>query len=240
MGAPRAGARRVTRLALALSLLALALLAVSGPATRLGWLHWSAGLGLFRFVAYGGIAGAVLGLLGGIAGGGGRPALGALAAGALALSVPVGMMQRARSVPAIHDVSTDTGDPPRFADPARRAGAANPPEHPGAAVAAEQKRAYPDLAPLVLPIPPRAAFDRALAAVRAQGWEVVLADPQTGAIEAVVTTRWFGFRDDVLIRVRPEAAGSRVDVRSKSRVGRSDLGANAARIRRLLEALRAP
>ena len=62
--------------------------------------------------------------------------------------------------------------------------------------------------------------------------------PAEGRLEATARTRWFGFRDDVVVRVRPDGAGSRVDVRSVSRVGRSDLGTNARRIRGFMDALR--
>src|SRR5207245_2074399 len=107
----------------------------------------------------------------------------------------------------------------------------------GPAVAAQQHRAYPDLRPVTLPEPPPRAFERALAVARAQGWEIVESSPAEGRIEATDTTRWFGFKDDVVVRVRPEGAGSRVDVRSLSRVGRSDVGKNAARLRAYLRAL---
>ena len=87
-------------------------------------------------------------------------------------------------------------------------------------------------------LPPPQAFDRALAQVRELGWEISGSAPAEGRIEAVDTTFFFGFKDDVVIRLRPAEGGTRVDVRSKSRVGVGDLGANAARIRRLLDALR--
>jgi uncharacterized protein (DUF1499 family) len=76
-----------------------------------------------------------------------------------------------------------------------------------------------------------------LAAARAQGWEIVAAVPAEGRIEATDTTRFFGFKDDIVIRVKAEGAGSRVDVRSLSRVGKSDVGKNASRIRAYLIAL---
>ena len=89
---------------------------------------------------------------------------------------------------------------------------------------------------------PRDAFARALAAAEAMGWEVVGRDAAAGTIEAVDTTKWFGFKDDIAIRVSAADAGSpnlsRVDVRSKSRVGRSDLGTNAQRIRSYLQQLK--
>jgi uncharacterized protein (DUF1499 family) len=120
---------------------------------------------------------------------------------------------------------------------ARRAGAANPPEYAGAETAAQQKQAYPDLLPIAVPEPPERAFARARAAAESLGWEIVAAEPSEGRLEATATTRWFGFEDDIVVRVRPGPAGSVVDVRSKSRVGRSDVGANAARIRAFRSAL---
>jgi uncharacterized protein (DUF1499 family) len=87
-------------------------------------------------------------------------------------------------------------------------------------------------------VAPPQAFDRVLAVVRELGWEVSAAEPAEGRIEAVDTTRFFGFKDDVVIRLRPVDGGTRVDVRSVSRVGVGDTGTNAARIRRLLARLR--
>ena len=81
---------------------------------------------------------------------------------------------------------------------------------------------------------PGAAFARALASARAMGWTLVAADSAAGRIEAIATTRWFGFKDDVVVRIEPDPAGSRVDVRSVSRVGGSDVGTNARRIRKFL------
>jgi uncharacterized protein (DUF1499 family) len=92
--------------------------------------------------------------------------------------------------------------------------------------------------PLELKEPPPAAYARALAAAEAMGWEITARDPGTARIEAVATTRWFGFKDDVLVRVSPSGAGSRLDVRSKSRVGKGDVGANARRIRAFFERLK--
>jgi uncharacterized protein (DUF1499 family) len=65
-------------------------------------------------------------------------------------------------------------------------------------------------------------------------WEVVAADAAAGRIEATATTPWFGFRDDIVVRIVPADGGSRVDVRSVSRVGKGDLGVNARRIREFL------
>jgi uncharacterized protein (DUF1499 family) len=108
----------------------------------------------------------------------------------------------------------------------------------GEKIALQQRGAYPDLQPMILKVAPPEAFDRALAAVREMGWELVAADAAAGRIEATDTTFWFGFKDDVVIRVRPADGGSRVDVRSLSRVGGGDAGTNAKRIRAYLDALR--
>jgi uncharacterized protein (DUF1499 family) len=224
--------------ALVVAAAALLLLLAAGPGTRFGWWGFRTGLGLLRWVAYGALAGAALGLIGLVLGGARTAAAIALVLGLAAFAVPWTFQRRARSVPPIHDITTDTEDPPRFvAVLERRAGAANAPEYEGAKVAAQQKTAYPDIAPIALPDPPGRAFERALAAARSLGWEIVAAEPKDGRIEATDTTRWFGFKDDVVIRVRPAGAGSRIDVRSESRVGRSDVGANAARIRRFRTAL---
>jgi uncharacterized protein (DUF1499 family) len=162
--------------------------------------------------------------------------------GLAVIAVPALTVLSARGAPPINDITTDTDDPPQFvAAVPLRAGAdpANPPEYGGSAFAEQQRRAFPDLAPVRLQMPAGKAFERALAVARDQGWNVVASDAGAGRIEANDTTFWFGFTDDIVIRVREGEGGARVDVRSKSRVGRGDLGANARRIRRYLDALRA-
>lgn len=96
---------------------------------------------------------------------------------------------------------------------------------------------YPMLAPLIAPGSVEDGYAAALAAVEDKGWDIVLADPEEGRIDATETTFWYGFKDDILIRVRPDEAGVRIDVRSVSRVGLSDLGVNAKRVRDLLDEL---
>lgn len=127
--------------------------------------------------------------------------------------------------PPFNDVTTDLRDPPVFAS--GQVGATAYPE-PFVAI---QQQTYPDLGPLEVPDAPERAFERALAVAREMPrWEITREDPQAGIVEAVATSRLFRFRDDVVIRVRASGEGSRIDLRSRSRVGRSDLGANAARI----------
>jgi uncharacterized protein (DUF1499 family) len=142
----------------------------------------------------------------------------------------------------IHDISTDTEAPPPFIAvlPAREAAHAAPADHAGARLASLQRAAYPDIVPLILALPPDEAYRRALATAEAMPrWTIVASDPAARRIESSARTRWIGFTDDVVIRVTPSGAGSRVDMRSLSRVGQGDLGANAKRIRTYLTALRA-
>jgi uncharacterized protein (DUF1499 family) len=163
-----------------------------------------------------------------------RAAVAATAVGAGLLVVLAVLAGRGGGVPAIHDVTTDPGDPPRFVASARA------PENQGrdltyphgpADTTALQRAAYPDLAPIPVAAPPDEALRRARRAAEELGWEVVEMDETEGRLEATETSRIFRFVDDVVVRVRPGAEGSIVDLRSTSRVGESDLGANAARIR---------
>ena len=206
--------------------------------TRTGWWPFTTGFTLLRWSAYLGIAAAVIAIVAGLISR--RWALAGVAAvvGLAVAAVPWNLQRAARSVPPIHDITTDLQDPPQFvAVVPLRAGAPNPHEYLGGAVSDAQRAAYPDIQPLVLPVPPEQAFDRALAAARDLGWEVVASDRAAGRIEATDTTMWFGFKDDVVIRVQAQAGATRIDVRSKSRVGRGDAGANARRIRDLLHAI---
>jgi uncharacterized protein (DUF1499 family) len=227
---------------LALALLAAALLAASGYGARFGLWDYRFGFKLLRYSPYTGLGAAAIALL--------FMSIPRLRKGRVAMLVlvlglgcavayfPWQWLQSARVVPAINDITTDTDNPPELvAVVPLRAGAPVPSAYPGAEVAAAQRRAYPDIRPLELAVPSATAFARALEAARESGWEIVAADAGSGRIEATATTRWFGFRDDVAIRVTPTAAGSRIDVRSVSRVGKSDLGTNARRIRAYLARL---
>jgi uncharacterized protein (DUF1499 family) len=203
------------RLGLWLAVLALAVLAASGPAVRSGLVSYGVGILMLPAAGVLGLAGAILGLIAlsrraRVA----RP-LFALVLGASVAAIPAAAYLRARSVPPINDISTD------------------PTEQSDA-----QRRAYPDIQPLRLAVAPNIAFERAKGAIEEAGWQIVREDPSAGRIEALATTLWFGFKDDVIVRINADGAGSRVDVRSKSRVGRSDLGTNAQRIRAFQRRLR--
>lgn len=192
--------------ALALSIIAVTLLLVSGPGVRLGLWPYQAGFLLMRVVVYAGGAAAIVAIvalcIARIRQGGFPTLVIALALALVAAAVPLELQRRARAAPLINDVSTGTG-----------------------------------IQPVVLNAPAREAFTRARAAAEAMGWQIVSADAAAGRIEAVATTFWFGFKDDVVVRITPQGAASRIDVRSKSRVGRGDAGTNARRIRAYLKRL---
>jgi uncharacterized protein (DUF1499 family) len=222
-----------------------ALLMLGGPlGYRLGWWHFRTGLqGLLPWAAYVGLAAAALAIVAlAIPKVRARWTLGlvaALAVGLAAFYVPWEFRQRAQSVPRIHDISTDTENPPLFvAVLPLRQGAENTAAYGGKELAEQQRKGYPDIRPLVLAVPPQVAFTRALDVAERMGWTMVASNAAEGRIEATDKTLWYGFKDDVVIRVTPSGSGSKVDVRSVSRVGRSDIGTNAQRIRRYLEKLK--
>jgi uncharacterized protein (DUF1499 family) len=152
--------------------------------------------------------------------------------------LPILGILHARQVPRIHDITTDTDVPPAFvALAAARAASPNGVDYEGAQVASAQKQGYPDLKTLYSKLPPDALFDRAQQIVRDFGWHVAEANPSQLRIEAVDTSAVYGFKDDIVVLIRSDVAGSRLDIRSASRVGHSDLGVNAARIRKFLARL---
>lgn len=236
--------RTLAIVAFVLALVAALAALASGLGFRFELWPLRTAFGLLRWSAYGGISAAALSLICAVwilrrsPYRGLLPALAGLILGAAVAVVPYGHLRTARSVPPIHDISTDLEEPPRFdAILPLRAGAPNPAAHGGEAIARQQREGYADIGPARLAVGPEQAFSRALDAARALGWEIVAASPEAGRIEATDRTFWFGFIDDVVVRIRPLNGGSRVDVRSVSRVGRSDVGANARRIRRFLEKL---
>ena len=223
-----------------LASVAIIALALSGPGTRWGW--WDFRIGLLLFAAAGliGLLAAVTGMIarrGSLAGSqSARLADLAIFAGVDSLALPLYGLVSARRVPRIHDITTSIDDPPRFrAALAARGSHSNPVADAIAPdVAQQQRNGYPTLQPLFVALPPDQALDRAVEVAQSLRWKIIAVDRQADTLEATATTAWFGFRDDVVVRIRPTPGGSRVDVRSTSRVGISDAGANAARIRRFL------
>ena len=162
------------------------------------------------------------------------------AAISLLTSVPPTILWfRGKNLPNIHDVTTDMENPPRYVAvlPLRK-GSRNSTEYTGA-VAAQQRQGYPDIAPVMLEVPAIQAFQRAAGVARSMGWDIVAAEPGELRIEATATTFLFGFKDDIVIRVQSNGDGSRVDMRSLSRVGGSDFGVNASRVRSFMQKLMA-
>ncbi|MGV3517452.1 DUF1499 domain-containing protein [Luteitalea sp.] len=240
-----AAPRFILALAAALVSGSLGLLAISGPGYTAGYWSLPGGFLLLRAAAAGGLAGGLLGLTSlwwrRMLTRGAWLTLAAILAGAMVASaVPAGWARTGRTVPPIHDITTDTEDPPQFVDVLPlRAGAMNPPEYGGPAVAAQQRAAWPDLGPLETPVPRAEVHAAARAAIARAGWQLVGDDAEAGRLEAVATTRWFRFKDDIVVRLRDRAeGGTRVDMRSKSRIGRSDLGTNARRVTTYLADLR--
>ena len=249
---PSSAARSLFRhmpfLGLALAAIAAALLAAGPIGWRAGWLHYRFALQtLIPWAGYFGAAALVVSALSllfilrraewrRIA-----VAVIAFAAGGVVAYVPWHYDAMRQTVPRINDITTDTENPPRFVAiiPLRAAEGANPAAYRAEIFAEQQKGAYPDIAPLAAPLPAAAAFDFALDTARAMGWTIVAADKQGGRIEASEKSRWFGFTDDIVIRVAASGSGSRVDLRSSARLGRGHFGVNAARVRAYLAALRA-
>lgn len=231
-----------------LGLISLLVTALQGPAYRMGWWTLQAtfrsafpvafvlgciavGAGIITVIVrfrhrFPGLVLLIIGMLAGIAG----------------ASVPFGMRQLAQAVPVIHDITTDTVEPPGFiAIAPLRADSPNPVGYAGELVAELQREAYPDLQTIRLRYPYDRVFQTALEVVEELKWELQASEPGEGRIEATEKTIWFGFSDDVSIRIRAGETVTDLDIRSKSRVGQSDLGVNAKRIRtfrsRLLQKL---
>lgn len=221
--------------------LAIVAMALAGLGSRWGWWHFRTGFTVLRWSGYLLLGAGIFTLVASLVPrrhGGGLDRRAILVGITVALvafatvAIPWQWRRTARAVPAIHDITTDTENPPPFVTILeRRTGAKNPAEYGGPDVAAKQRAAYPDIVPIMTALPVARAVERAADVAREMGWAVADVDTLAGRVEATDRTRWFGFYDDVVIRVTPAEGGSRVDVRSLSRVGGSDVGTNAARIR---------
>ena len=246
----------ISALLLSATVVALALTLLPGPAFRVGIVDLGTAFAMLGWgfrVAAATAALALLALVIALAGYGRGLArrfaaacvLSGLVAGSLYL-----LYTDASSYVPIHDVTTDLDDPPQFVTlEAGREDTRPVPDRGRADLAPlsplERWRvyhveAYGDLKPLVLADDVATATRRAADVARAMGWDIAAFDPEAGRLEATDTTAWFGFKDDIVVRVRAAAeGGSRVDVRSVSRIGISDVGANAKRIRAFLKRLAA-
>ena len=251
----RRWAGRLTFLAALLTVGAAAVALIMALGSAWGWWHFRVGLTSLRYCFFAAAAGGVLALVAIFLRrrGGGRLGAVNLIAILVALSFCLylySLYRTARSVPPIHDVTTNLEDYPRFYRlRVRDDNLANVPSNgrpelerlsPRDRWVAWHREAYSDLTTLRVPWPVAETIGRAERLARDRGWEVVTVDTSQGILEAVATSRFFRFKDNVIVRVRPlsEGGGAMVDMRSLSRVGVSDVGANAERIRSFLQELR--
>jgi uncharacterized protein (DUF1499 family) len=229
---------------LALAVVCLLAAAASGLGYRAGLWHFRAGFMILRVAFFASLVAAVLCLLGLALSGSARAArapavLGLIIALGFAY-VPWQWKRTLDALPYIHDITTDTDNPPQFVAAATlRKEGEHPVDYDGPEVAAQQKQAYPDLAPAIFAAPRDKVFAAARSAIDKMGLDLTGSDEAAGRLEASHTSPWFGFTDDIVVRITETPEGTRVDVRSKSRVGRSDLGQNAKRIRAFLAELKA-
>ena len=216
----------------------IAALAASGLGYWLGWWQVDTAPKISEWAVYGATLGLVVSMIGAVLARPGARQRGLLlsllgiAASLPVVAIGVQWEYATRTYPPINDISTNTEDPPVFWD------MPNPTEYPGAETAALQRAAYPDLAPLILSVAPERAYALAKALTRDKGWEIVADKPEEGRIEAVDRSFLYGFKDEIIIRIAASDGGTRVDVRSRSRIGRIDRGVNAKRIRAFLAALK--
>jgi uncharacterized protein (DUF1499 family) len=237
---------RLARMAFIMACVAALIVASAGPLHRFAGLENEPAFTIFRYGFYFAVAGVALGVATIVPTRPGDRRRGFLAAllavviGVGAAYMPLTWFLRAQQSPELNDITTDTNSPPPLVVTLQlRRGASNPATYPGANAAVLQRAAYPDIVPVVLPVPPAEAFKKVDEVAMAMGWDVVARAPADGRIEAIATSIWFGFRDDIVIRIRPDGAGSKIDIRSKSRDGESDLGVNAKRIREFIAKLKA-
>lgn len=221
---------------------ALLLMGGAGPAYRIELLALGDAFSLLRYGAYLAAAAATLGLLLLVLSlftrrpGAGVVAVIVLVGTTALLYMPWQQWQRAQQAPVIHDITTDTRNPPTF-DALRdaREAAPNGVDYPGEETARQQQDAYPEVQPLVVAAPLSRVLSAAQSEVESAGWQIAAISDRT--IEATAETRWFGFKDDVVIRLSEQEGGVKVDMRSASRLGASDVGTNAQRIEGFLDRL---
>lgn len=235
---------RLARIAFILATIGSLIVAVSGPLHRYLGLDIEAAIAVFRYGFYLTVAGVALGLATILPARPGDRRRGfvaaflAIAIGAAGGWVPLHWFLEAQHRPAINDITTDTANPPPLVVTAQlRRGAPNPATYPKDS-APLQRAAFPDIEPVVLAVPPAEAFKRVDRTAMSLNWDIVARVPADGRLEAIATSPWFGFRDDIVVRIRPQGTGSRVDIRSKSRIGESDLGGNAERVRAFIARLK--
>jgi len=252
-------ARVYLTVALLLAFLPAVVILVGAVGTKLGWWSWKAGfvavmvrgpmgVGWAPALTALAIVVALIGLVISIGAGLWRRSLTALVVSILTMGMFIVMGGAAKTAPPIHDVATDWSEPMMFSDQVMkmRGPQANPvpPDAMmtsgplvGQKVSDINAKTCEGAKPVMLTVPPAEAYAVAKKALSGNGLKIVTDDPVAGRLEAVATSFWYGFKDDVLVRVKAEGAGSRIDMRSVSRVGVSDLGQNCMRVTRLAAAM---
>lgn len=224
-----------------ISLISILLVTLAGPLYKFGLVDLATAFAGFKFGVFAGIAALVLlgiQLLFKRDTASLSSALTSAVLAITAIAIPLSMINTAKNVPPIHDISTDLVNPPEFVAIAPlRADAPNPIAYDGIETAEQQRAAYPELQTLNYPQSKSELVEATKQAIDNLGWELVNADADKGIIEATDRTMWFGFKDDVVVRIIDNDNERLVDIRSKSRVGGSDLGKNAARIHKFIEEL---
>ena len=197
------------------------------------------GFVLFDLGGFLGLVSLIAAIITAVRGGLGRATGGLVLGGGLTLAFVLIAMPSAK-VPPINDITTDTATPPQFVKAGSLDGnQGRDMKYPGASFADQQRAGYPDLAPLTLNVPADEAFKRIEAAARQMpNWEITRSDPAAHALEGVATSSVFRFKDDFVIEVRGQDSTSTVQMRSKSRDGKGDVGANAARVRAFFAKIR--
>ena len=232
------------RLAVWLSLFTLLAYFLSGFGNRLGWWNFRTGFAILKYAFFGAFITLCLTMIGIYKGPGGEYnrrfllALPPLLISLFLVSIPLKFIWVSKNVPRIHDITTDPDNPPGFsAILPLRTDASNSVVYGGPEIAALQRKGYPEIKPVVMSMTPDQAFQKSLLTAEKMGWKIVDVNPSDRRIEATDTTLWFGFKDDIVIRITPSSGGSRIDVRSVSRVGVSDVGTNAKRIKNYFKKL---
>lgn len=222
------------------------LMALGVAAIHVGLLRPIQGFTAFGLSLLLALAGLCAGLLGLVrtrksAGRGGRTrAWAGVVYGVVVLGAIGFLLAAAHGLPAINDITTDTSDPPQYVAAKKLGPNVGHDIAYTKSFAAIQKKAYPFVQPVHLDVPPKVAFDRVEAAMETLGFHTESSNPAAGRIEATDTSTVFQFVDDIVVRVRRSERGSIVDIRSRSRDGKGDLGVNADRIRRLSTLIEKP
>ena len=229
---------RLAALPVGLAAIGILLLVIAGPSYRLG-VPLDTAYGVMRWGAYIGAAALVAGLIlaafayrqkQGVAT---TLALTGVVLGLVAIVPTYSWQRRIRTSPPIQDLTTDLDNPPAFVAIVPMRTDAEVALDRAPLLATQQREGYPDLAPVTLSLPPDRVFNRALDVMQRLNWETISSDQATGRIEATDTSTWFGFKDDVVVRVKPD----RTDVRSISRIGGGDMGTNCKRVTKVVAAI---